>query len=309
MNEKAVDQELDLSQLFRAFIRAKWMIISITSFFAIISLIVALNLPDIYRSDTLLAPAGSQQQSPIGALGQLGGLASLAGINIGEPSVDKTALALEILRSRDFIGRFIEKYDLFVPLMASKEWDLKSNKLVIDDDIYNESTKTWVREVSPPLKPKPSLQEAYEKFLELMQIQQSKDNGMVTLSIEHYSPYIAQEWVSLLITELNLFMKRRDMQEAQRSMSYLEQQLKETQVEELRSVLFQLIEEQTKTLMLTQVTDEYAFKVIDPPIVSEKKAKPSRALICILSTLFGGFFACFLVFIKFLYKPAVRIES
>jgi uncharacterized protein involved in exopolysaccharide biosynthesis len=302
MAGQAIEQELDLAKLFRAFIRAKWFIAATTLLFAAVSVLYSLSLPDIYRSDALLAPSGSQQKSTLGALGQLGGLASLAGVNLGSSNVDKSALALEILRSRDFIGRFIEKYDLFVEVMAAENWHVEKNELVINKEIYDASSNTWLREVKPPRQAKPSLQETYERFIEFLQIQQSKDTGMVTVSIEYYSPFLAQKWVSMLVTELNEFMRERDTEEAKRSMSYLEKQLHETQIEEVRSALFQLIEEQTKTLMLTQISNEYAFKIIDPPVASEKRAKPSRALICIVGTLFGGFLACFLVFLRFLVR-------
>ncbi|MDP4536903.1 Wzz/FepE/Etk N-terminal domain-containing protein [Alkalimonas collagenimarina] len=306
MAEQTPTQDVDLAELFRTFWRAKLFIIGFTALFAVGSVFYALSLSDVYRSDALLAPANTQQKPGMGALGQLGGLASLAGVNLGGQGTDKTALALEVLRSRDFIGRLIEQHDLFVPVMAAKDWRVTSNELVLDESIYDASTDTWLRDAKPPRQSKPSVQETYEEFIKLLQVRQSKDNGMVTVSIEHYSPHIAQQWVQLLITELNAFMKQRDMEEARRSMTYLEQQLQKTQVEEIRRALFQLIEEQTKTLMLTQVSDEYVFKIIDPPIASEKKAKPSRALICIIGTLFGGFLACLVVLIRFLVRPTVK---
>ena len=42
----------------------------------------------------------------------------------------------------------------------------------------------------------------------------------------------------------------------------------------------------------------YSFIVLDPPIASDidKKVKPKRALICILSVTVAGFFAIFLAF-------------
>ena len=52
----------------------------------------------------------------------------------------------------------------------------------------------------------------------------------------------------------------------------------------LDEVFAQLIEEQTKTIMLANVSKDYVFDVIDPPVAPELKSKPSRAVICVLGT-------------------------
>lgn len=296
--------DIDLLALFVALWRGKWLIIATTILFAIAAVVYAINLPNIYRSEALLAPVSSQPKAS-GALSQLGGLASLAGINLGASSTDKTALALEVLRSRDFISKLIAQHDMLVPLLAAEGWDWRENTLQLNARLYDATNQRWVREVSPPQSAEPSLQEAYDEFIRLMTINQSKETGMVTLTLEHYSPEIARQWLSLLIAELNTVMRQRDMEEARRSMAYLEQQLQQTQVEELRRALFQLIEEQTKTLMLAAVSEEYVLRTIDPPVAPEKKAKPGRALICIVATIFGFVFGCFIVLLRTLLRRPV----
>lgn len=295
------EHEIDLAELFAELWRSKLLIALFTLIFAGASVALALYLPNIYRADTLLAPAAAAPKGGLGGLaGQFGGLASLAGINLGAAGTDKTALAMETVRSREFISRFIENNQALVPLMAAKGWDQNSGELILNSEVYNNGQ--WVREVEPPKRPQPSLQEAYEEFIQLLTVSQNKENGMVSLAVEHVSPVIAQQWAASLVAQLNDYMKQRDMAEAQKSLQYLEDKLQQTQIEELRQALYQLIEEQTKTLMLTQVSDEYVFKTIDPAIVPEKKAKPSRALLCIIGTFFGGFFGCMVVFIRFMLR-------
>jgi len=63
-------------------------------------------------------------------------------------------------------------------------------------------------------------------------------------------------------------------------------------------VYTQLIEEQTKTIMLANVSKDYVFDIIDPPVVPERKSKPSRALICVLGTLLGGMLGVVLVLVR-----------
>jgi hypothetical protein len=92
------DDEIDLSELWRAIWSGKLLIILISFVFAISSIAFALSKPDVYKASILLAPSSSDSAGGMGALaGQFGGLASLAGISLGGGGADKTALALEII--------------------------------------------------------------------------------------------------------------------------------------------------------------------------------------------------------------------
>ena len=295
-----VDDEIDLRELFAAIWQGKWLIITVTALFALASVVYALSLPNIYKSEVLLSPVS--EDSGLKIPGQLGGLAALAGVNLGAGGGDKTGLAIEILKSREFLGRFIEKYDLFIPIMAAEGWSRSDNSLVIDSDSYDVTTKQWVREVKPPFQPKPSLLEAHEELLELLSVSQDKQTGMVTLAVQHYSPYLAQQWASFLVQAINEEMRQRELSEAQSSIAYLTSQLDKTNIADVRTMLFSLIEEQTKTLMLANVREEYVFKTVDPAVIAEKKAKPARALICILGVMLGGMLSVLTVLIRYFSK-------
>ena len=295
------DDEIDLAELWHAIWSGKLLIIAISALFAISSIIYAINQPNIYRAFTLLAPAS--EQGGAGGLakmaGQFGGLASLAGINLGGGGTDKTGLALEVLKSRVFLETFINKHQLLVPLMATENWDINTNKLIYDEDLYDSSTKKWVREVKAPKKPEPSSWEAYKAFSEVLTVNTDKETGMVTLAIEHYSPEVATQWLLWLVSDINAAMREQDKAEAQRSIDYLTAKLKETQLADMQTVFYQLIEQQTKTIMLAEVSQEYVLKTIDPANAPEEKAKPKRALIVVLGTMLGGILSVLIVLIRY----------
>ncbi|GAC06778.1 lipopolysaccharide biosynthesis protein [Paraglaciecola agarilytica NO2] len=297
------DDEIDLRELWNVIWRGKWIIIVITAIFAVASVFYALSLPNIYKSEALLAPADSDQQGGLSGLsGQLGGLASLAGVNLGGGKTDKTALAIEILKSREFFAKFAEKHNILPDLMAVKEWDMATNTVVYDEDVYSVDKDEWLRKVKPPKSPKPSNQEAKLEFEKLIQIVKFADTGMITISAEHYSPTVAKKWVDWLVQDINAVMKMRDKKEAEGSIDYLQSQIAKTNIVEQKSLLYQLIEEQAKTLMFAEVREEYVFKTIDPAIVSEMKFKPKRALVVVLVTFLGGILSIVFVFIRQLYN-------
>ncbi|SMF37009.1 LPS O-antigen chain length determinant protein, WzzB/FepE family [Alteromonadaceae bacterium Bs31] len=299
----ACADEIDLRELWNVIWGGKWIIIGITLFFAVASVVYALSLPNIYKSEALLAPAEENSGGGLsGMAGSLGGLASLAGVNLGGGGADKTTIAIEILKSREFTAQFVQKYDLLIPLMAAKGWDRKLDQLVIDKDIYDEAKKKWVREPKPPRAPEPSLQEAYKEFMELFHVSEDKESGLVSLSVEHYSPGIAKQWVDLLIKEINAEVKHRDVAEARKSIEYLSNQLEKTAVSDMKAVFYELIEEQTKTVMFAEVRDEYVFKTIDGAVIPEQKIKPKKALICVLGAIVGGLVSVMFVLIRYLIK-------
>lgn len=82
-NRELADDEIVLLELWHVIWGGRWLIIAITTVFAVGSVFYALWLPDTYRAEVLLAPAEDDEGVALcGQLGQLGGLAGLAGINL-----------------------------------------------------------------------------------------------------------------------------------------------------------------------------------------------------------------------------------
>ncbi|MCU7995617.1 Wzz/FepE/Etk N-terminal domain-containing protein [Shewanella glacialipiscicola] len=294
------DDEIDLRELFSVIWQGKWLIIAITTVFAIGSVVFAIMQPNIYKSEALLAPAAEEQGGGLSALAsQFGGLASLAGVNLGgKGGTDKTQLAIEVLKSRQFTSEFIQKHSILADLMAAKKWNREQDIITYNEDDYLVETNTWVRDVEPPLKSEPSMQEAYKVFSKIFTVNSDKETSMVTLAVEHLSPTVAEQWVTWLVQDINKVMKERDVAEANRSSEFLNKQIALTNVADIKTILYKLVEEQAKTIMFAEVRDEYVFKTIDPALVPEEKAKPKRALICVLGTMLGGMLGIMFILVR-----------
>ncbi|HFQ4905466.1 TPA: Wzz/FepE/Etk N-terminal domain-containing protein [Vibrio vulnificus] len=294
---QSTDDEIDLRELFNALWKGKWIIIVTTFVFAVGAILYALSLPNIYKSDALLAPAESSNGGGLSKMaGQLGGLAALAGVNLGAGETSQTDLAVQVMKSRQFIEAFINKHDLLVPLMAATDWDLTNNKLILDEELYDPNTGEWLREPNGLRGSTPTSQEAFEVFnKEVLSISQDKESGLYTVSVKYYSPYVAQQWVNWLIEDINKVMRERTIAETSQNLAYLNTQLQKTAVADMQSAFYKLIEGQTKSLMLAEVQEEFVFKVVDPAVVPELKFGPKRAVICALITIFGFIFSMAIV--------------
>ncbi|CAG8998579.1 MAG: hypothetical protein CENE_00530 [Candidatus Celerinatantimonas neptuna] len=296
---QAADDEIDLRELFIIIWQGKWLILFTAIIFGTIGGVYAFLQPNIYQSNVLLAPASVDSSSRLTSMAsQLGGLASLAGINVGSGGdTEKVDYALQVLESRRFIGDFITNHRLLVPLMATRGWDRKSRKLIYKKNIYNINNKKWL--VSDGKNITPTLLQSIHYFKKHILNQNiDKKNNTVNLTVDFYSPIIARKWAKWLVDDLNNEIRQQDMLDAQNSINYLNQQIKKTSLADTRSMLYQLIEQQTKTLMLTKVRKEYVFKTIDPAVIAENPIKPKRKLIVIVASILGIFIAIFWVFIR-----------
>lgn len=293
------DDEIDLRELFSVLWASKNLIAKVTAVFAVVSVLFALSVPNQYKASTVLAPAQQDTAGLAGALGQLGGLASLAGVSIGESEGNESQMALEIMRSRSFVESFIKDNAIEVEVFAADGWKAKTNELSIDNDLYDIDSQMWVR--NPPSgKPvEPTGWELYEEFLDLYSISQDKKTGMITVTVEYYSPFIAKEWSEKLVVAINSHMQSRKLQQVDRNIQYLEAQIEKTAIADMRGVFYTIIEEQIKNKMLAEASPEYVFETVSPAMVPEEKSQPKRALICILGTLLGGMFSIIWVLVAY----------
>ncbi len=300
MNDNKPDVALiDLFEMWKAIWGSKYYIIVFTFFISVLSVLYAVSLPNKYKAEILLAHANNGDASALsGMASQFGGIASLAGINLGGDSND-ALINLKILQSKMFLFEFINKHKLKVPLIAAVGWDKKSNQLLIDESKFDTQSEKWVRVVDDANKVIPSDFEAYEALMDLLKVDEDKSSGLITISLEFFDPNLSKAWVTLLVDDLNYRMKLLEIDEKTKSVEFLTQQLNKTDVVEMKNVFYQLIEEQTKSMLLAEVQKDFVFKVIDEAIIPEKKSSPKRAVICVIGTMMGAIFSIFVALLIF----------
>ena len=301
-NNELFAEEGSLTDIMKALWDGRNFIASLSFLFLLGSLIVVILMPNIYESKVVLAPRSDTGSGGLSGLAsQYGGLASLAGLNLSsldDGKIPKTLLARKQMESLVFFSEYL--YPSVLPdLMAVDVWDSGSAQLLYDSDIYDSKTKTWKREGWFFFKrPKPSEQEAHEEFLDLFTVSEDKSTGLVTVRVRHQSPVIAKAWIDLIISSVMENIRSKDVTEAEESIAFLTKKRQSLELVAIDAVFAQLIEDQTKTIMLANASKYYIFDIIEPPVVAEKKVYPQRFLVCGLSLLFGFFLAVSGVLLK-----------
>jgi uncharacterized protein involved in exopolysaccharide biosynthesis len=284
MAKPAIEGQISLLDYWRVLKTYKWMIIGIVVFFTVAASAYAYLSVPVYRAEVLLAPAEDDKGGLSGLEQQYGGLAALAGVNVNAGSSSKEE-AIAVIKSRVFLLKFIEDEKLISKLFY-KNWDAKQ--------------KNWINK-------KPSKWDAYKLFSErILKINEGKNSSLILLAVEWYDRVQAAEWANKLVHRINMHMRQRAIDEAEKSITYLNQELAKTKIVELQGAIFRLIENQIQNVMLANVRDEFSFKSIDPAVVPEEDdyVKPKRLLII----LFGVFIGIILGITLSFFRNYLRIE-
>ena len=291
-NNSELGDEIDIKSLFKTIFDSKRLIIISTVLFSLIALIYSLSLSNIYQSTALLSPVDDQSSSSQ-SLNNIGGLASLAGINISSTSGGNSTKAITKITTLSFFEENILP-NIFLPdLMAVRTWDEESNSVIYDSS-YSVQDGKW-NEIPHP-------QTSYKEFISRLQVSQDYETKFLTISIKHESPYIAKEWAELVVNEINDFFRAKDKREAESAMKFLNSQMALTNYTEIKQVVAEILKQKMQQLTLIEANEFYVFSYLDQPAVARKKIEPTRSSICILGTIFGFMLGVLIVLVRGYFK-------
>ena len=204
------------------------------------------------------------------------GLAAMAGIPI--PNDSNLELVIATLKSVKFLQAFIEKNILLS---------------VLFEDIWDSENQTWIVE---SVEQQPSVRNGIVLFKTILSVAEDKDTGLITLSSSWKDPEVAAQWANSLVKQLNDQLREQAITDSKKRIGYLEQELAKTTLQDMRTVLYKLLESEKQKAMLANVNVDFALKVIDPAIVPEAPAQPNRRMVVVIGGITGCFAGIFFVF-------------
>lgn len=272
------DDEVDLISFLRVLWQSKWIIVVITALFGFGSVFVALTATPIFRADTVIAKAGNTNMSTAATLAnQLGGLGNLVGANFGGGGPERKAQ--EFLESRRLAEEFILRNGL-------------------------------IDELSPGDGVPDSLWFTVKRFREtVLSINENLTDGVTTVAMNWTDPEVAARWANDYVALANEMIRERARRDAERNIEYLNEQIAATSIVGVEKVMYNLLESETKTLMLANGREEFAFTVIDPAVTPEMRTRPRRKLIVMSGGALGVFFGVVAVFLFKLFQQVRGRET
>lgn len=187
--ENKNDIVMNLPELLAILTGHKKLIVGITAGAAIVSLVISLLMPPIFRAETkILPPQQGSSSIAMQLLNQMGGFANLASSAIGIKSQNE--MYVGILRSRTVFDKIIDRFGLM------KLYDVK----------YREDAR---------------------KDLSAALIAKSGKDGMIVVSVEDRDPKRAADMANAFVEEMIGVSKGLALTEAAQRRLFFEEQLKD----------------------------------------------------------------------------------
>ena len=302
-NKTFKTEDVDIKELILVLLNKWKLIVSITFIFAVFSIFYALSLNNVYTSTSLLK-AAKDPSSESSISSSVGGLASLAGVSLGSNEDDPRLFASTFLKSRQFLEHLLTFDGVLENIIAANAYHSASKSVIYDSDIFDKDTNKWIRDIPTGRNLVPSALEVQEsQFSEDFYVNLDFQSGYITISYTHFSPVFAKEFLDLVIREINLISKKKDLSESKSSLDYLYAKSAENKVSSLDQTINELIKSELRKETYANVRQDYLLTPIDRPFLPEKKSAPSRATLCILITVLGFISSLiYILFNKYIYK-------
>ena len=166
--------EINIFELLLILFKNKYTIILCTFIFAISSVFYSLSIPNQYISKSVVSINGDTEVTGGALGGNLGGIASLAGISLSsDGDVSKSSIVEATFKSRVFISHLLNQEKFLFNLMAVKGYDVNNNKDIIDTNLYDIDKASW------KTNKKPRNIDSYYAFLNNFSYSKDDETGLV----------------------------------------------------------------------------------------------------------------------------------
>lgn len=261
------EHEVDVVALWWLVWDHKFLVAAITAVFVVLALIFAFTAVPVYRATVVVTLVHDKSLgADSGLAGGLGGLASLAGIDIGATAADQEREA--VLHSRHLIEEFVKRPDVLEQLRSQQK----------------EPQSLW------------KTVEYFKKAV--VDVEDDKLKGTVTITMDWTSAATAADWANQFVALANDLIRNKAIADSTRNVEFLNQQIDRTSSVNVQRVMYNLIESETKNLMLAHGRRDYAFAIVDPAVAPEKRVRPWRSLILLSGIAIGLFIGCFVVYVR-----------
>jgi uncharacterized protein involved in exopolysaccharide biosynthesis len=283
MLKTSAENDLTLQQLLSLFKKHRMLFLKVSASISVLFLLIAFFMSKTYEASTILAPSNDNASSASRIPAQYGGLVAMAGVSLGDAGSNRVEQSVVLVKSWPFWADLLAQHSSLKPkLLAVVGEEQNTGALVFDSGIYDDELSQWE-------DMEPSSFKAFRAIKKQLTATYDAQTGMVTIEFKHRSPSVAYETIRIIVEELNEHFKEQDKLDAQRSINLLREKIAQTKNTEMRIIFYNLIEAHTKTLLLTDVRDEYLLKTLVRPMLPESGSNLRRIAVGFFGILFSIF--------------------
>jgi len=266
------EEQIDLWELLNMVRKRALMIVVLTALVAAYSVYYALSLTNIFQATALIQPTSGAQGGLSSLASEFGGLASMAGISM--PSSSGASEIVVLLNSNILKEKIINDYSL-MPILFSGQWDEERGEWNVGDV----SEDDGVKKMSGP-----TMWAGIRKLGWMFSVRHDRQADTIRVSVQYHDPEKAAEILTYTLNTLTNHLADSAKRVADINKKYLEKQISRTSDPIIRQKIYGLISQQVETAMMTEVKENFAFKVLDPPRIPDERISPQRSRIVLTFT-------------------------
>jgi uncharacterized protein involved in exopolysaccharide biosynthesis len=256
---------------FRLLLRHIRLFLLLTFSFGVITFGISYLFAPLYKADITLIPTeetlGVDQNS---LLGGFSSIASLVGAGAGALG-SKESEALAILKSRGLVLSYMQEHDL-LPILFANKWDPTTHK-------WKSYKKNYV----------PTLEDGYRVFdKQIRNIVENRKTNVITVYMTWRDPRLAKQWADGLVDAANAFIRAQEIERSTSNLDYLKSASENTAIMEVKNSIYKLMESEIKKQMIAMGNKNYAFRVVDPAVVPERKVFPMHSYFGVFGAALGA---------------------
>ncbi len=306
--EDQLSDEITLLDYWRVIWKQRKMIGWIAAVTVVVTAAISLSLTNIYQARAVIMPVSSRDGGAGGAgltalAQQFGGLPGIA-----IPGSNSASEIVNLLKSNILRRKIIEQYNL-LPVLFYRQWDAgrqtwKRREGIRLDPRYYLSllSKKLSFTPSPGEQNKdpdvPDTWDALRLLNEIVKINQDVKQNTITIAVDFPDPAMASRIVDYFLVTVTNYMSSEAKRVAATNRKYLEEQLGSTTDPFIKQKTYNMIAQQIETGMMAEVKENFAFKVIDPPLAPDKKNQPKRTQMVVLSLIVALFLGVMVAFFR-----------
>ena len=174
--------------------------------------------------------------------------------------------------------------DLLPELLAFKSFNKANNSINYYKNAENLKVENLFKDniINYEIK---VVQDAVKELRSKFRIYSDIESSIVTASFSYYTPQLSRDILSRLLSQLNHDIAITDAKNAERNVDYIAKAINTYPQPMISKTLGSLLESNLTKMVLAQSEIDYAFTMVDAPILALKKSWPSRTFIVLSSFL------------------------
>ena len=300
------EDEINLLDYWRVIWKRRKLIGYIVAVTVVLTAVVSLFMTNIYQAKAIVTPVAGRDGT--GAASVTAMMAQQFGIIQQGPAPGVEIMNL--MKANIVREKMISRYNL-LPILFPKKWDKQRQtwKQGLGGTGFSLNPLSWisalagaisgaVQEKPAALKKKqpgvPDTWDGLRQLQTIINVTQNLKENTITITVDFRDPELAVYITNCLLTSLVDHITDEAKRVAKINKEYLENQLAVNSDPFIKQKIYGLIAAQIETVTMAEIKENFAFKVIDPPRVPDKKIKPKQMVMLSLS------WRCLSVFCRFL---------